>query len=76
MASCWASLHYINSRPWGPVGSEARERKGTAVADTTPCARHVLLGHEHTDGPHLALPLKAPQAHACLLLVGSGMGSS
>lgn len=43
---------------WGLLGWGARER--TAEADITPCSRHVLPCHGHTDGPHLALPLKSP----------------
>lgn len=52
---------------------EAKEKK-TAVADITPCSRHVLPCHRHTDGPHLVLPLKTPPVPAWLLLIGAGMG--
>lgn len=45
--------------PWGPLGLGAKE-KGTAVADITPCSRHVLPSYGHTNGPHLVLPLKTP----------------
>lgn len=38
---------------------EAKEKR-TAVADITPCSRHVLPYHRHTDGLHLVLPLKTP----------------
>lgn len=44
MASCWHLCTVLIAGPWGPMGSEARERGGTAVADSTPCSRHVLRG--------------------------------
>lgn len=58
MVSCWVFLYYINSRFWGLVGSEVRERKGIVVVDIILCVRYVFLGYEYIDGLYFVLSFK------------------